>query len=191
MTQSPPTYPGPLDPPKKGMSTGLIIGIVVGLIAIVGGLLLCLAIGILLPALGKARGTARELTASSQLRMVATSMVIYAQDNKGSLPTPDMDWQAMLVSNGSIPSNSLVSPRAEQSTAPSFFIVPGWNLDTVQNPASFIIAYENPTFFTRDTERVNIAYADGSVQQIPLAQATKLLDALTLPDGTPWAPHKK
>jgi prepilin-type processing-associated H-X9-DG protein len=129
--------------------------------------------------------------AASQLRVVATSMVIYAQDNKGSLPTPDMDWQAVLVNNGSLASNSLTSPRAENSTAPSYFIVPGWNLDTVQNPASFIIAYENPTFFTRDTERVNIAYADGSVQQIPLPQATKLIDALTLPDGTPWAPHKK
>ena len=50
--------------------------------------IIALLIGILLPALGKARATARQLKDSSQVRGVMQGMVLWAQNNKDDYPFP-------------------------------------------------------------------------------------------------------
>ncbi|MEO1009534.1 MAG: prepilin-type N-terminal cleavage/methylation domain-containing protein [Planctomycetota bacterium] len=50
--------------------------------------IIALLIGILLPALGKARSTARQLKDSTQVRGIIQAMDIWAQNNKEDYPTP-------------------------------------------------------------------------------------------------------
>src|SRR5690606_31364995 len=50
--------------------------------------IIALLIGILLPALGKARQTARQLKDSSQVRGILQGMVIWAGNNKDDYPLP-------------------------------------------------------------------------------------------------------
>ncbi|MFA6044316.1 MAG: type II secretion system protein [Phycisphaerales bacterium] len=50
--------------------------------------IIALLIGILLPALGKARASARQIKDSTQVRGVHQGMVLYAQNNQDSYPIP-------------------------------------------------------------------------------------------------------
>ncbi len=52
---------------------------------------IALLIGILLPALGKARATARGLKCLANTKSMGTSMLLYANDNKTWYPTPPLD----------------------------------------------------------------------------------------------------
>jgi len=51
--------------------------------------IIALLIGILLPALGKARATARQLKDSSQVRAMMQGLVLFAQNNNDDYPFPD------------------------------------------------------------------------------------------------------
>lgn len=96
--------------------------------------IIALLIGILLPALGKARATARQLKDSTQVRGVVQAMAIWAQNNNEEYPTPsrvdrnnntlpgtagsrptfnkDITGQmlSMMIFNGNIPVELTVSP---------------------------------------------------------------------------------
>jgi len=50
--------------------------------------IIALLIGILLPALGKARASARQLKDSTQVRGIHQGMVLWAQNNSDSYPVP-------------------------------------------------------------------------------------------------------
>lgn len=52
--------------------------------------IIALLIGILLPALGKARNSARTLKCLTNVRSMGTSMLLYANDNKSWYPTPPL-----------------------------------------------------------------------------------------------------
>lgn len=52
--------------------------------------IIALLIGILLPALGKARNSARSLKCLTNVRSVGTSMLLYANENKSWYPTPPL-----------------------------------------------------------------------------------------------------
>jgi prepilin-type N-terminal cleavage/methylation domain-containing protein len=63
--------------------------------------IIALLIGILLPALGKARATARQLKDSSQVRGVMQGMVLWAQNNKDDYPFPSkLDKGHLTVADG-------------------------------------------------------------------------------------------
>ncbi|MCC6428410.1 MAG: prepilin-type N-terminal cleavage/methylation domain-containing protein [Phycisphaerales bacterium] len=94
--------------------------------------IIALLIGILLPALGKARATARQVKDSSQVRGVMQGFVVWAQNNSEDYPRPDRLDKAnntvssptpneykkilprhilsVMVYNGFIPVDLLVSP---------------------------------------------------------------------------------
>ncbi len=50
--------------------------------------IIALLIGILLPALGKARATARQIKCGTQVRGIHQGLVLFAQNNQDSYPTP-------------------------------------------------------------------------------------------------------
>jgi prepilin-type N-terminal cleavage/methylation domain-containing protein len=63
--------------------------------------IIALLIGILLPALGKARQTARQLKDSSQVRGILQGMVIWAGNNKDDYPLPSrLDTENWTVDRG-------------------------------------------------------------------------------------------
>lgn len=93
--------------------------------------IIALLIGILLPALGKARATARQVKDSSQVRGVLQGFVVWAQNNNEDYPRPDRLDRAnntvtaqtneqmkllprhilsVMVYNGFVPVDLLISP---------------------------------------------------------------------------------
>jgi prepilin-type N-terminal cleavage/methylation domain-containing protein/prepilin-type processing-associated H-X9-DG protein len=111
--------------------------------------IIALLVGILLPALGKARQSARQLKDSTQVRGVVQSMIVWASNNQGKYPLPSaLDTGNQTVSQlgdlknttGNILSvlifNGNISPELTISTAES-------NTGAVQR-ADFY-EYSNPT----------------------------------------------
>jgi prepilin-type N-terminal cleavage/methylation domain-containing protein len=65
--------------------------------------IIALLIGILLPALGKARQSARQLKDSTQVRGIHQGMVVWAQNNGDNYPLPSqIDKQGQTVVNGAL-----------------------------------------------------------------------------------------
>ncbi|MDF1808572.1 MAG: type II secretion system protein [Phycisphaerales bacterium] len=62
--------------------------------------IIALLIGILLPALGSARATARKLTCASTLRSAGQGMQLYALDNKEYFPGPNSSGAAYRINRG-------------------------------------------------------------------------------------------
>jgi prepilin-type N-terminal cleavage/methylation domain-containing protein len=87
--------------------------------------IIALLIGILLPALGSARKTARQMQNSTQLRGIHQSLVTFAQSNKnwfpGVLPTATAD----VNSTQSLRGSSIVRLSDEDFYADVYLISPG------------------------------------------------------------------
>jgi prepilin-type N-terminal cleavage/methylation domain-containing protein len=65
--------------------------------------IIALLIGILLPALGKARATARQIKCGTQVRGIHQGLVLFAQNNGDSYPTPssyDKSSQTLTAASG-------------------------------------------------------------------------------------------
>jgi hypothetical protein len=74
--------------PRKSSMTGVVVALVVVGACVL--LIVPLLIGILLPALGKARTSARQIKDSTQIRAVGQGLVIFAQNNSDNYPVPSV-----------------------------------------------------------------------------------------------------
>lgn len=162
---------------KRLAIAGLTMGIVAILLMVVAGP------AILLLALDRVRTGTRKLYSSSQMRNIATALQSYANDYDAHLPPPDADWVGLLVYRAEVPAEFFVSPAAKDRSVVSYFYVPS---DTITDSPTRVLLYEMPGLFRNG---VLIGYHDGRVDFVPTDEAMQVISSLTLPDGTPWAPH--
>ncbi len=142
--------------------------------------------GIFLPALGKARQSARQLKSSTQVRQIQMALLAYANDNRGWFPEPGADWQARLGKYAPTP-GIFVSPFAGESTAgDSYLYVPGYTVPSPADAANVVLVYDNPVYVPRG--KINIGMADGTVQAIRVQELQAYLDAAPKPGSKPAAP---
>lgn len=160
-----------LYPLKVAIAAVLVAG---GPIVALGGPL------ILLPALSRARELAKRTLCSANLRGTGMAMYIYASDNSGDFPG-DI---CTLVQTGEVSPRQLMCPSAGDWQ--SYYYVPGYGDNT---PGNQIIMYEDPR--NHQGEGGNVLRLDGSTRFVQSPAYDELIEAIKLPDGTPYAPHAR
>lgn len=127
--------------------------------------IIALLIGILLPALGKARQSARQLKDSTQVRGILQALVIHAQNNRDSYPLPsrldranatlnvaatsshfkDITGQifSVLIWDGSLPTEIFISPAEANGDITEFR---GYQFDRPEGAANRDQALWDPRF---------------------------------------------
>lgn len=160
-----PATSGDLAPaPAKGKS---VVGWVIGGVALALCCLIIIPIIILMPALGKARQSAKQLKDSTQVRGVAQAMVLWAQNNQDQYPLPSQIDRAhatipkghgkdlprhiysVLVFNGFISPELLVSPA---ETNPNIAVVTDYEFSMPSSAVNGGMALWDPSFKALQTE---------------------------------------
>ena len=155
---------------SKRPSTGLIIGIVVGvvlLVTCVGGVGL---MALLMPGLNSARESAREVVVMSNLRQVMMGMATYASQHEDRLP-PVEEWHALIGQEvGSSGPALFDSPRVEGKGYEMAYAPPRYadgsmaRTRDVEAPSRWVLVYEDglaPTY-----ENVAAGFLDGHVAMV-------------------------
>jgi prepilin-type processing-associated H-X9-DG protein len=171
-SQAPERYGG------KGLAIG---GICTGAVSI---LFVPLLISILLPSLSRARELSKRTVCAANMRGIGQSMYIYAQDG-GMFPEEGADWQGRLVGAGLTMPQQFLCPSDSLVSGSSYYYVPGYG---VESDPEQVILYEDPAI--HGGEGGNILTQDGHVGFVRSPRYEEMIDSITLPDGTPWAPHK-
>lgn len=152
------------------------------------------AVAIILPALTKARGQARQVAAMSNLRQIGMGIMMYANENKGNMP-PDMGSLAPYIMSAQV----FISPRSNKSAPPGMMEpkdLSAWananadyvyvgaaygKLTRIQRAAETIIAHEK--FELSDNGMTPALFADGHVEIMPVFAVQQKLQAK--PDAQP------
>jgi hypothetical protein len=167
----------------EGLTAGRM-AIVIGVVAVVIGLLLYVAVA---PTVHRSREVARRATCSSNLTQLGVALQFYANSNRGRFP----DSLAVLVADGSLPAELLVCPSSKHTPAPGDTPAKQIaNLATGQHQSYVylgkgmmsgrgrqIIAYE--PLAHHDGEGVNVLYTDGSTTFLAKAAAVAALPQLS------------
>jgi hypothetical protein len=170
-------------PPRAGGKGMAIAAVVVSGLGILSSIItIPLIIGILLPALGAARNSAQQLQGSSNVRAIVQAIMTQSDSNSGRFPQTADGWQQNLIDTGFLAPGIFVSPRTD-GLGDDYFFVPGGRSGF---DATRMLVYEDPAL---DPDHTLIGFADGHVERVEQARAMQMLGRLTLPDGTPWAPH--
>lgn len=187
-----PPWPAPVPPGGASSSTRtvlLVLGIGGGLLALL--VVVPLVVGLLLPALGAARSTARSIKAQTQLKAIGAAMVAYANENGGAFPEAGADLGTRLAPHLAEGPAVWVSPNADAGSAePSFIVVAAdsrtaeASLGGVQRP----LMIENPAF---GAPHGSVLFSDGDVQMFQRGNVEELLrrhPRCFTPKGEPWTP---
>lgn len=151
---------------KKSGQGFAITGTVLGALGMIGS---CLWIGIMLPAVGKARQTAMMLKSSTQLRSIGQGMSVYASSNNDQFPPVDQTFD-ILIDQGLIEPDLLISPLEDGDGVS--YILTGVRQQTFDG--SIIIAYEDPKHWDAG---VNVLFGDNTVRLIDHAELEAALAA--------------
>ncbi|MEO1715988.1 MAG: hypothetical protein AAFR76_02650 [Planctomycetota bacterium] len=128
--------------------------------------------GVLLPALGEARQSARQVKSSVQVRGVVQGAIILHQDN------PDADITIdHLLEMGAITEDILISPMGTPWDGGDSIVLREQfgDLDLGSFDAGLIVAMDR-TMYVDGWDTVNIGFADGSVQAVPFWEARELMN---------------
>jgi hypothetical protein len=127
--------------------------------------------GILLPALGKARESAKQVKSAAQLRGISMAIMTYAADNADKLPA-SMDE---LIQKEFITADLLDSPVGPAADGGDDY----WlnlsvkKLADVKNPTDKILGYDRAMYAKGDM--VAVVFFDGHVQQVAVWQFQQLI----------------
>lgn len=134
----------------RSHSRGPAIGSDLSTVAVTG-----FVAGSMMPAVGRARETAKRVNSATHLKQIYTACYMYANDKKGKFP----DTLQQLIEMKYLDKVHLDSPlKPKDFTGPSYIYIPGLEADS--DPRN-ILAYENPAY---QSEGTNVLHADGHAQ---------------------------
>ncbi|MBL9147384.1 MAG: hypothetical protein JNM94_01690 [Phycisphaerae bacterium] len=163
----------------RGLGAG---GAALGAVSLVVSLL---ALGVLLPALAKARETARLVKSGRQLDVIAKAMAVYQRQWNG-MPPDGTDIETLIVSANYTARETWLSPYSDpDSLTPSYLFV---TLDPSTLDPNALFICENPDLGSR---RVTVVNGDLSIRSVDRAEAIELLrnePTLYTSRGERWRP---
>ncbi|MDD3886988.1 MAG: NINE protein [Victivallaceae bacterium] len=158
---------------QKGGKIVAIIAIIVMLLNFF--VMLLLPAGMLLPAIGTARGSARNIACVNNLKQIGLAITMYADDHDGQLPAAQGENGMEEMEDeldDIISENCFKCP--ENGEGCYVYIRPkSGKLSDITNPGATPIVY-CLTHHSRSSMRlINVLFADGHVESIPMAEAAK------------------
>ncbi len=156
---------GPAGPRGLGFA---IAGTALGALGVLGT---CLTVGILLPAIGKARQTATMIVSHTQMRQIQVGVENYYRDTGETLP--EEGWQPILSDYlVGTPDDPIFTSRLSDGDAVEYVFVPG----AFAFDDRLIMFYEDPDHSINEG-MVSVIYDGGTVESIPLADLEAELTA--------------
>ncbi|MFI4896966.1 MAG: DUF4190 domain-containing protein [Phycisphaerales bacterium JB059] len=153
-------------------------------ISAVGLLLSCVQTALFLPALAMPRLQAiheanldRDM---AQIETITADLRALAEANEGRLPGPGVNWERVLILNGT-PASAFVSNV--DPDAPFLRYVPAERLTSVTGE---VLLYTDPALY-RDGSGF-VAYHDGFVERVGARRFGTITRSITSPDGEPRSP---
>jgi prepilin-type N-terminal cleavage/methylation domain-containing protein/prepilin-type processing-associated H-X9-DG protein len=161
----------PVERPRRAGFTLIELLVVIAIIAILAA--------ILFPVFAKAREKARQTTCMNNQRQIATSILMYAQDNDELFPSAASAWQSL-----QLPANVLVCPTAGKTLKNGYVFsvgIAGAALGTFEDPSAVLMtadgrhaaaslanSYDNIAYSAIDYDRrhngkLMAAFVDGHV----------------------------
>lgn len=135
--------------------------------------MVAMQVGVALPALGKARESAKQIKSATQVRALVQAIIVYANDNDGKLPASYDE----LIKIGYISPEMLVSP-----------VGPAWDeqgdivMRTTIDPelansfrANVVMAMDRAAYINGGID-VPVGFADGHVEQLAHWEVDELLN---------------
>jgi len=150
----------------------MILGIIAGSLVLV--LVICGGVGaaILLPALSKARDSAREIRAMTELRMTTMSLAMYASENKDWMPEAREGWVERIRPYLVAGANPEVSRLVGTTPVPVIYVPSGTPGEF--DPQQTIVLHEDPDVVPAG-KAILAAFADGSVRSVPREEFRRLM----------------
>jgi prepilin-type processing-associated H-X9-DG protein len=157
----------------KGMLTGKGLAIAGVTVSGVSILMVPLLVAMLLPALSSAKNAAQKVTCEANMKQVAISFGMYANDNNGKYPTCSR-WCDLLIDNAGLGHKTLICP-AGGSTQCSYAMNVNAAALGSNAPADMVLLFEStsgpnqcggPELLNRNAHRngCNIAFCDMHVE---------------------------
>jgi prepilin-type processing-associated H-X9-DG protein len=140
-----------------------------------------MTLGVVLPSLSRARGTANQVKSASNLRQIGQAMLLYANENKGKYPktpgelllTQDIAIDAFVnpATKTVVPGNLNKEEQAAWVNKEMDYVYLGAGKDNT-TPADVVVAHEK---FRPNAQGVNMLFGDGRVEFVIAPRARQLL----------------
>lgn len=182
MLESPPTSPGPIVRSKRSRKW---VVLVIAAAILLSALAAAMLTAIMLPSVSAARTAAARMKSKLQLDQLVLALDVYASRHGGAFPADPAAWQDELLAGGVATADLFTAPQAAAGMV-SYYYVPGWTSDD----AGQVILYENPALHAGTGGGGYIVLVGGDVEWVDGPAFLARIDAITLPDGTPYAPHR-